>query len=437
MANLDLDRSMPPLAAPLEKVIFPKVRRATLSNGVEVHLLQFGTQEIVELSAVFPAGKSFETAPSVSTFTTKMLHEGTTRLSSLEFARLMDWYGAFVHVESGYESASLGLTSLAKHLESTVPLWVEMMVDPAFPGDEFEKLRERTLQHLDVEMQNTGFIARREFNRLMYGESHPYGAFSDKPDIEAIRLEQLKAFHQSHFHPANAVVVAVGRFDEDALLRLLDAHLGQHKLAKPEDRISLMGATHDWPEIERVPGLHYFEKADSMQATLRVGHRGFARRHPDYYPMQVVNTVLGGYFGSRLMKNIREDKGYTYGIASAWLCMKFDGTFVIQTDVGNEYIMSTLEEMKKEIRLLMDRGVNAAELDLVRNYMLGRSATGRETPNQMLGLIQSALVNEYPLEEMDRKFDIVMAMRPEDVQRLAQQYLHPEKLIEVVCGKME
>lgn len=433
----NLDRSLPPQAAPLEKVIFPQVRRASLSNGVEVHLLQFGTQEIVEMSAVFPAGKSFEPAPSVSTFTTKMMHEGTSRLNSLEFARKMDWFGAFIHVESGYESASIGLTTLAKHLESTVPLWVEMMVDPAMPDHELEKLRERTLQHLDVEMQNTGFIARREFNRLMYGLQHPYGAFSDKPDIEAIRLEQLRAFHKRNFHPGNAIIVAVGRFDEERLLGLLDSELGRHKLDNSAERVSLMGASHDWQEVVPVPGLHYFEKADSMQATLRVGHRGFARRHPDYYPMQVVNTALGGYFGSRLMKNIREDKGYTYGIASAWLCMKFGGSFVIQTDVGNAYIMSTLEEIKKEIRLLTDRGLGAGELDLVRNYMLGRSATGRETPNQMLGLIQSALVNEYPLEEMDRKFDIVMAMRPTDVQRLAQKYLHPEKLVEVVCGKME
>lgn len=431
-----LDRKLPPPAAALEKIHFPRVRTTSLSNGVQVYLLQFGTQSIVELSALFPAGKSFEPAPSVSGFTAKMIQEGTRHHNSLEYARAMDRFGAFVHVESGYESASVGLTSLAKHLHATIPLWAEMLLEPAFPADELEKLRERTLQHLDVEQQKTGYIARKEFNRLLFGEHHPYGAHSDKPDIQAIELAQLQAFHASHFHAANASVIATGRFDEDQLVALLEATIGQQHLSDPSSKVALTGSKTIWDAAVPATGLHYFEKADSMQATLRVGHRAFARSHPDYYPMQVVNTVLGGYFGSRLMKNIREEKGYTYGISSAWLAMKYDGFFVVQTDVGNAYIEATLAETNKEIRLLIDKGVTDTELDLVRNYMLGRSATHRETPMQLLGLIQNALVNDFPLEEMDRKHDVVMALRREDIQRLAAQYLHPDQILEVVCGKM-
>ena len=136
------------------------------------------------------------------------------------------------------------------------------------------------------------------------------------------------------------------------------------------------------------------------------------------------------------MKNIREDKGYTYGIGSAWLSMKYDGLFVIQTDVGNQYIESTLAELKKEMHKLIDEGVSAAELELVRNYTLGRSATARETPSQLNNLIQNALINGFTFDEMDRKFDIVMALTPADIQRLAAQYLRPDHLLEVVCGKM-
>jgi zinc protease len=431
-----LDRSLPPKAAPLEKILFPTVRLAHLSNGVPVYLLQFGTQEIVELAAIFPAGKSFEPAASVAGFTAKMIQEGTLRRNGLEFARAIDRFGASIHVESGYESASASLTALAKHLDATVPLWAEMLLEPAFPAEELEKLRERTLQHLDVEEQKTSYVARKEYSRLLFGPTHPYGAHSEKPDISAVTLEQLQAFHGSHFHAANAMIVATGRFDEAQLLRLLDQSIGKQVL-HPSQKISLSGSHALWDLPAPVTGLHYFEKAESMQATLRVGHRAFARSHPDYYAMQVVSTIIGGYFGSRLMKNIREEKGYTYGIAAAWLSMKYDGIYVVQTDVGNEYIDDTLKEIKREMRLLIDEGVTAAELDLVRNYMLGRSASSRETPGQLLGLIQNALVNDFPFEEMDRKFDIVMALQPSDIKRLALQYLSPDALLEVVCGKMQ
>lgn len=431
-----LDRKVPPIAAPLAKILFPTLHRGRLDNGVEVYMLQFGAQEVLELAAIFPAGKCFEPSASVANFTAKMMQEGTRKHNSLEYARAIDNFGAFVHLDSGYESATVGLTSLSKHIASTVPLWAELILEPAFPAMELEKMLERSLQHLDVEEQKTGYIARREYNRLLFGDKHPYGAPSYKADIEAIKLADLQAFHASHFHPANATVVAVGRFDEEGLLSILNATIGSVQLPAGQEKVDMSLSTGRWTAEPAATGLHYTEKADSMQATLRVGHRGFARSHSDYYPMQVVNTVYGGYFGSRLMKNIREDKGYTYGIGSAWLSMKYDGLFVIQTDVGNNYIEPTLSEIKMEMLRVIEQGVSDAELDLVRNYTLGRSATGRETPSQLSGLIQNALVNGFAFEEMDRKFDIVMALKKEDIQRLAHQYLHPDGLLQVVCGKM-
>ncbi|MFM2376282.1 MAG: hypothetical protein RLZZ165_1379 [Bacteroidota bacterium] len=430
------DRSLPPSPAKLERILFPQVRIAHLSNGIPVYLLPFGTQEILELSALFPAGKSFETAASVASFTAKMIQEGTLHRNSLEFARAVDRFGAFIHVDSGYEAASVGLTSLAKHIPSTVPLWAEMIMEPAFPSEELEKLRERTMQHLDVEEQKTSYVARREFNKLLFGAHHPYGSSSEKPDIADIRQEQLQEFHARYFHPLNATVVATGRFDERQLLQSLESTIGQARQGDPGQRVSLAGAQQAWDAPAPANGLHSFAKPEAMQATVRVGHLAFARSHPDYYPMQVVNTIFGGYFGSRLMNNIREEKGYTYGISSAWLAMKYDGLFVIQADVSNAYTHDTLSEIRKEMSLLIERGVTPEELDLVRNYTLGKSASGRETPSQLQGLIQNALVNDFDFTEMDRRFDVVMALTPGDIQRLAGQYLRPDDLLEVVCGKI-
>lgn len=435
-ATKPLDRRLPPPAAPMEKVLFPEVRKATLTNGIEVHLVQFGTQEILDMNVLFPAGKSFEPAPSVSTFTAKLMQEGTKGYSSLEFARKLNEYGASIHSTSSFESASWELSSLTKHIENTVPLLAELLLDPVFPPRELSNLKERTLQHLDVEEQKTGFIARKEFNRLLHGASHPYGAPTEREDVSRLEIDALKAFYQRHFALANAQFVVCGRFDEDKLLKHLDGYFGGEEHVKGVEKVDPSESQAIAASETHPVGLQYFEMPESMQATVRVGHKGFKRNHKDFFPMQVLNTVLGGYFGSRLMKNIREDKGFTYGIGSAWLSMKHGGTFLVQTDVGNEYIEPTLEEIKKEIRLLISDGLKEGELDLVKNYMLGRSASSRETPSQITSLISNYLINELPLSLMDDKFDIVQSITPEDIHSLAARYLHPDQLLEVVAGKM-
>lgn len=435
MEMTKLDRRVPPIAAAMTKIHFPRVGRYDLSNGMTLYALQWGSQEIIELNAVFPSGKSFEPSLSVASFTAKMMQEGTKNHTSLEFARLIDSYGASISADAGFESGTVSLTSLSKHMPTMVPLWAEMINDPALPESELEKLQKRTLQQLDVESKKTGFVARREFNRLLFGMQHPYGSFSDKEDIANLQHSAIKAFHQKNYHPANAVIIAVGRYDEETLVNLLEAHLG--RVANNKDLlVSLSGSQSQFEPVRPQTGLQYFEKADSMQATIRVGHRAFQRVHPDYYPMQVVNTILGGYFGSRLMKNIREEKGYTYGIGSGWLAMKYDGIFLIQTDVDNKYIQPTLDEIQLEIKKLITDGVDQAELDLVRNYMLGKSATSRETPGQLAGMIQNALVNDFSFEEIDRKYDVIMGLTTKDIKRYAEEYLRPENLVQVVCGKM-
>ena len=431
-----LDRSIAPPSQPMEKVLFPEVHRHELANGVPVYMVQFGTQEIVELSAVFRAGRSFESQSAVASFAANMLQEGTRNYSGLEFARQLNHFGAFINSETGYESATWHLSSLTKHLPATVRLLAEPVLHPTFPAAELQKLQDRTIERLDVEEKKTGYRARKEFNRLLHGADSPHGRATDKEDVAKLALDQLQDFHRHHYNLANAFFVACGRFNEAELLGELNRQFGAADLVDPALRIDPETSAARHPNQEHPQGLHYFEMKDSMQATVRVGHKAFARRHPDFHRLQLVNTVLGGYFGSRLMKNIREEKGYTYGIGSAWLAMKYDGTFLIQTDVGNEYIEATLTEIRKEIHQLIDKGVQRDELDLVKNYMLGRSASARETPSQLANIIKTCLVNEVPFTDLDDKFEIVQSITPEEVQALAQTYLRPDAMLEVVAGKM-
>lgn len=431
-----LDRRIAPAASPLHKVDFPPIQQMQLSNGIPVYSCQFGGQDVVELSFIFPAGRNYETKTSISSFTSKLIQEGTHRMSAHEFARQLDFFGASISVESGFEMAVVGLSCLRKHLASTLPLLQDMLLHPLFAQKELESLRERTVQHFELEETKTEFNARKYFNRLLFGETHPYGRHAEKSDILEIQMDDLKAFHKRYFNLVNAQIVISGRYDEVEVKAMLEEYFGQPEFADPAMKVGQDEGSGALLAPEPTRLFHYHELPDSLQATIRVGHRSFIRQHPDHYGMQVVNTILGGYFGSRLMKNIREEKGYTYGIGSGWLPMKYSGLFIIQTDVGNEYIRPTLAEIDKEIALLLEKGVGEEELQLVKNYMLGRSVSGRETPSQIAGIIRARLINGLPMEGMDEKFNKIQAVTSEDVLRLANQWLRPENLIQVVCGKL-
>lgn len=431
-----LDRTKAPAASPMVKVPFPQVSLHHLDNGIPVYTVQFGSQEIVEVNALFPAGRSFEPRVGTSNFSARIMQEGTENYSGLELARVLDGFGASLSAESGYESATFNLTTLTKYLGDTIPLLAELLLRPSFPAKELKILKARSIRNLEIEQKKTAFIARKEFNWLLNGKDHPYGRIAEVSDIIGLEMDVLESFYKRHFALANCRFVASGRFNEQQLLEQLNQQFGAANQIDPSLVVSPDESGAQAPLTNEPSGLHYFEQ-DTMQATVRVGHRGFSRRHPDYYPMRVVNTILGGYFGSRLMKNIREEKGFTYGIHSAWLSMKHGGTFLIQTDVGNEYIRPTLDEIRKEIHLLIDEGVREGELELVKNYMLGRSASSRETPSQIASLIRTSLVNEIDFSELDNQFDVIQAVQPEDVKRLAAQYLLPAKLLEVVCGNMD
>ncbi len=432
-----LDRTKAPVASPMVKVPFPQVSLNHLDNGIPVYTVQFGSQEIVEIDALFPAGRSFEAKTGISDFSARIMQEGTENYTGLELAKLLDSYGASLSSETGNESATFNLTTLSKYLGNTVPLLSEMLLRPSFPEKELVILKARSIRSLEVEEKKTSFIARKEFNWLLNGQEHPYGKTTTVSDIRSLEMEALKDFYERNFNLSNCRLVASGRFDEDRLLDLLNKEFGTESQIDPSKKVSPSESAATAPLPSESSGFHYFEQENTMQATVRVGHRGFARNHSDYYPMQVVNTILGGYFGSRLMKNIREEKGFTYGIYSAWLSMKYGGTFVVQTDVGNEYIRPTLDEIRKEIHLLINTGVRDGELELVKNYMLGRSISARETPSQIGSLIRTCLVNELDFSELDKQFDVIQSVQPEDVRRLTSKYLLPEQLLEVVCGNMK
>ncbi|GAB4421588.1 MAG: pitrilysin family protein [Bacteroidia bacterium] len=424
-----IDRTAAPAAGPLHIVPLPAYAQHHLSNGIPVYLLPFGQVDVLEVQAIFRAGRLYQPQTGVAHFTARNMTEGTASHSSLSLAQLLDGYGAWLSSDTDEESLCLKLATLTRHLPATLPLLREVIAEPTFPEEEFGKMMTRTLQKIEVDEEKTATLARKHFGQLMYGPDHFYGSYLGQPEVQALRRDMLVDYHQQLLHADNLILTVVGVFEAPTVLDLLEGTFGN----LPRRADARIQPRAQMPDQAAAQGRHFFERK-GMQSTIRLGQRAFARNHPDYYPMVVVNTILGGYFGSRLMKNIREEKGYTYGIYSVWNAMRHGGFLAIQSDIGNAYVEDAIAEVKREMRRLIDEGVSDAELDLVKNYLVGRSISRRETPFQISDLLRFSLTSDISFDELDRQYLVIRDIGREDIPAMAGRYFRPDELLEVVVG---
>lgn len=425
-----LDRTIAPESKAFRHIPLPNYKIESLKNGIPVYILPYGNVEACEIQMIFKAGSAYEPKIGIADFAMRNLSEGTQKYSALQFAQELDRYGAWLDFDAGNEFVSINLTSLSHLLKDTLPFMQQAILYPTFPEKEFQQLKARTLQKLEVSRKKSAYIASREFPKLIYGEQHPYAATTDINELQAIELQDIIAYHTKYYGIGNCFITAVGKFSESELMKVLNAQFGD---------LSLAPAITDLPTSQTIlpqttKGRHQYE-LEGVQSTIRMGHLAFNRHHPDADKMELVNTIFGGFFGSRLMKNIREEKGYTYGIYAQWAAMLHSGMFYVHCDLGNEYVDLAIEEVKMELNKLIEKGVSEEELQLVKNYRLGKSISERETAFKLSSLLRFSLVNDISFEKIDQKYDIFAKMTPDDVQAIAAKYYQPNDLTILVCGK--
>jgi predicted Zn-dependent peptidase len=425
-----LDRTTAPESKAFRHIPLPVYKVESLKNGIPVYVLQYGNVEACEIQLVFKAGSAYESKIGIADFATRNMSEGTKKYSALQFAQELDRYGAWLEFDAGNEFVSINLTSLSHLLKDTLPFMQQAVLHPTFPEKEFQQLKARTLQKLEVNQKKSAYIASREFPKLMYGEKHPYAATTDIKELQAIELQDIIAYHAKYYGMGNCFITAVGKFSESELMKELNAQFGD---------LPLMPAISDLPTsqtiLPQVTKGRHTHALEGVQSTIRMGHSAFNRHHADADKMELVNTIFGGFFGSRLMKNIREEKGYTYGIYSQWAMMLHTGMFYIHCDLGNEYVDLAIEEVRMELRKLIEKGVTEDELQLVKNYRMGKSISERETAFKLSSLLRFSLVNEIPFEKIDQKYAVFAQMNPDEVQAIAAKYYQPDDLTILVCGK--
>ena len=425
---MSINRISPPAFHEVEKINLVEAVKLELSNGIPVYMLNAGTQEVTRIEFIFQAGIRHQSHSLVSSGVNDMLDEGTHTRNAEVIAEELDFYGAFIETETQHDVASFTLFSLNKHLRSTLPVVQDIIQNASFPEQEFKIYLTNKRQKFLVDSDKVSVLARRKFNELLFGTSHPYGTKTELPDFELLTRDALIEFHKNNYTSDRCTIVVSGKLPEN-MLELLETFFGDEKWKgnKSGDK-PLPAASSDSQRV------HTIEKEGAVQSAIRIGRVLFNKTHPDYLGMQVLNTLLGGYFGSRLMANIREDKGYTYGIGSGLVSMLGGGYFVISTEVGVEVTNAALKEIYYEIEKLQNELVSEDELELVRNYLVGVFLRSTDGPfaigDRLKGILGYGLGYEY----YDRYVHTIRTITPEQLRDLANKYLKKEDLIELVAG---
>jgi len=424
-----IDRKLPPAFGQVEKIELIKPKPIILGNGLKVFSINGGGQDLIRIEFIFENIAYDASKPLQSYATNTMLNDGTSELSSSDIADKIDYFGAFLQTDFSNDQSSVTLYSLNKHLSETLPIVKAIISDSIFPQVELDTLIRNQKQKLSVNLEKNDFLSRKIFNSVLFGNTL-YGYDTRAEDYDRLTQVHLQEYFSLAYQPENCTVVVSGKVTDDAL-KLIDELFGESwtggKSVGPNNFNFYLGTGKE----------HYVEKADALQSAIRLGKVSINRSHLDFPGMQVLNTILGGYFGSRLMANIREDKGYTYGIGSALVSMKNTGYFFIASEVGADVCSSALDEIQKEINILKTETVNDLELDLVRNYMLGSMLGGLENAMSHADKFKNIYFSDLGYEYYRDYINTVRTITPIEIQELANKYLDWDGLEKVVVGKKD
>lgn len=394
-----------------------------LSNGVDLFLVPGGSQDVLKIDLVFPAGRWFEPKPATAYFTAHMLSKGTRGKTSFEIASIFDRYGAHLEVNPGLDFVSLSLYTLSKNLGVVLELLCEILSSPVFPEKEFEQMRSVFLQSLKINNERTSYVASQTFRKRLFGEAYPYGVEVTAEHVQALQRNELAQYFADHFQ--TPMVFAAGKLDSGA----------SAFIAETLSRLAV-GKARPTPRhvANAKPASIHLERKDAVQSSIRMGGKSVLRSNPDYVSVLFATHILGGYFGSRLMKNIREDKGLTYGISASVHALKADSYFVVGADVNKENVGLTFEEIRRELKRLRTTPVGIDELETSRNHFIGSLQAEITTPFAHADKLRTIALFRLPHTYYQDMITQIERITPEQILATSNRYLHEDLFFQVAVG---
>ena len=425
-----LNRAQAPSFKTIDTINIIKANHTKFSNGIDFYSLSAGSQEIVKIEFIFKAGMYHQAASLIASSTNNLLEVGSKSYSANQISDGIDFYGSFLELHVEQDFAIVSLFSLNKYLNESLKFIEELIKYPTFPDDEFKLYITNKKQNHFINSQKGDVLVRRKFSQLLYGEKHPYGLTVADNDFDRINISEIKDFFSQYYTSNNCTIIASGNLP-DSITETLNSFFGEKKWGQTNDLILPKSYSIETTKQQK----HFIYKEDAIQSAIRVGRVLFNKTHPDYFKFQVLNAILGGYFGSRLMANIREDKGYTYGIGSGVVNLVNTGSFYISTEVGNNVTNQTLIEIYKEIKILREKLVSVDELETVRNYILGQFLRSVDGPFALADKFKAIWEYNLDYSYFDLYFNAIKTVTSNDIIDLANKYLQEKDLLECVVGK--
>ena len=421
-----LDRTSAPSFGKIESINLLEPSVHHLDNGIPVFAINAGAQEVLKVELVFEAGTATTDKMLVSSVTSHLLTSGTKAHSALEIAQAVDFYGAHLETEISQDQCSLCLYTLNKHLDKTANWLSEVYESPIFPEREVETYILKSKQEMLVNLEKVSYLGAKGFSAALFGETHPYGRSASISDYESFQREEILKFHETMIKDRILHIIVSGKLT-DSTIEILNKRFGQHS------RSEILTTEI---EIGNTTGItSHIDKTDAVQNSIKIGRVLFNRAHPDFIGLQILTTVLGGYFGSRLMTNIREDKGYTYGIGAGLVSLKHSGYLSISTEVGSDVCQAAINEIYVEIERLRKNLIPTEELELVRNYMLGSILKSADGPFNIASKWKTYLKHGLGASAHYNLVKQIQTITPERLRELAASYLQKEDLVQVTAGK--
>ena len=406
---------------------FPAYQSLNLENGIPLYQLDTKNKDVFKMDICFQGGRIGESQKLSGRAAAYLIREGTQKYSSEEIAEITDYYGATIMSKSGMDFNTLSLYCLKRQLKNLLPVIADILSNALIPEEELQRYIRTQKQHLKIQLSKNDVIAYREFSQDVMGISHPYGYNSIPEFYDQIAHKDVMSFYKKHYVGSNARIFISCNWDSE-VAALIEEYLGQTTMGqKPSFDIKEK-------EIHNSTGIKNVDGPQPMQSALRIGRRMFSRKHPDYCKFYMLNTVFGGYFGSRLMENIREDKGYSYGIYSYLDCMRFDGYFSISTECNAKSKDLCIEEVRKEMTTLREDLIPDTELKMVKNYLLGNFMSMVDGPFNTLAVLKTLVNTTDSVEIFNELIRTILNSTPQEMRDIAQKYLDPQDMYYVSVG---
>lgn len=426
------DRSKPPELGPPPSLTLPAIQHLKLSNGLKVVLMEKHQVPLVQVNLLVNAGTAMDPAGQrgLASMMAAMMQEGAGNRDALAFADAVDFLGANISVNAGMHTTTVSLFTPLSKLDSALALFADAALRPRFPAEELERNRIERLTTLLQWHDEPRVVGSTLFNNVLFGKNHPYGppTMGDEKTIRGFSVDDLKKFHLTHFHPNNARLIVVGDVTAKTLLPKLNTLFGKWKTGKV--------AKSTWPSAQQVESrkIYLVDKPGAAQSVIRIGRIGVARTTEDYYPIVVMNTILGGSFTSRLNNNLREEHGYSYGAGSRFMFLPLPGSFIASSDVQTDVTDKALTEFMKELTNIS--AISDDELTRAKNYVALSYPSDFQSVGEIAGRLADLVIYNLPDTYFNNYTKNILAVTKDDVVRVAKKYVDPEKIAIVVVGDM-